>query len=97
MLYSFECTNEKCNHEEEKLMKVAEYEEKKESFICPLCQNPLTNKITVPHFSLIGGGWARDQYSNQIHNDQKKALDEHDTHVRTHESLMQKEQRLGEV
>lgn len=97
MIYQFECTNEICDHEEEIMMKVADYERKKEKLICSECQSPLTNKVTVPHFSLVGGGWARDQYSNYVRNEQKAAIDEHDNHRHAHDSLMQKEERLGEV
>lgn len=97
MIYGFLCTNNKCDHEEEIMMKVADYERKKTKLTCSECQSPLISKITVPHFSLVGGGWARDQYSNFIRNDQKDALNEHDKHRESHDSLMQKEERLGEV
>lgn len=87
--------NEKCDHEEEFMWKVAKFERLKELVTCPLCDNPMAPKITVPHFRLVGGNWERDNYSNAIQNDQKKELDIHDQHREAHERLMEKEERLG--
>lgn len=95
MIYQFKCTNETCENEMEKMMKLAQYEKKKKSFACSKCKNPMVPKVTVPNFRLVGGNWERDNYSNDIQNDQKKELDIHDQHRDAHERLMRKEERLG--
>lgn len=95
MIYAFECTNENCENETEKMLKLAQYEKKKNTYTCPKCKSLMVPKVTVPHFRLVGGNWERDNYSNAIQNDQKKELDIHDKHRETHERLMDDEQRMG--
>lgn len=95
MIYEWKCINETCDNEIEKMMKLAQYEKKKDTYTCPKCKHPMAPKVTVPHFRLVGGNWERDNYSNQIQNDQKTALDIHDQHTEDHERLMEKERRLG--
>ena len=97
MTYEWICTKEGCGLTVEKMMKLAAYEKTKNSFTCLECHSPMVPKISGGYFRLVGGGWARDDYSNYVRNEQKREMDSYDKHTIDHERLMQKEQRLGEV
>ena len=60
-LYEYEC--EDCEHRFERLLRGSEVKEEQH---CPLCDGSKCKKqISQSSFSLKGGGWAEDGYSDK--------------------------------
>ena len=95
--YDFKCIDKKCKNVDEHMMKVSEYEEKKENMKCSKCKGKSVLVISLPHFRLVGGGWARDQYTNHWKNENKAALDEYDKHQKVSEKTLSKEQNIQQI
>ncbi len=58
--YDYSCTQ--CNHEWEEFQNINDEHIKE----CPVCKEQSAKRlISVTNFVLVGGGWAKDNYSSK--------------------------------
>ena len=59
-MHNFKCTNKKCNHQEEEIVKWDT-----EEIDCPKCKSKMYKLLGGFNFALKGGGWYKDGYTKK--------------------------------